>query len=120
MGYFPRYLSPRVPLAWIFAIASFLDAGEIEGRVTVTKGLTKRKVVVDAYQLRGAALGKAETAERPATELESVVVYLAGPGQAQGHTKYELVQRNRRFSAGLVGRAGRVQGIVSERRSHFS
>jgi plastocyanin len=91
---------------WLFScfFALFLPAtaGEITGKISITKGLTKPKVTLPAYQGRGPALpyGPAEHAEPAsiADELGRVVVYIESDRMAPPTPiRAEISQRNRGF-----------------------
>lgn len=83
--------------------------GTVQGKIQITRPLTKKRINVEAYQNRGAAL---EMAGAPATdwdtEMDSVVVYavlpVAAPATAvPGSSPLpEIRQKNRRFSRSLL------------------
>ena len=54
------------------------SAGEITGRITITKSLTKERVVVDSYQPRGAFVAAQAPRENRKEELSRVAIYLEG------------------------------------------
>jgi plastocyanin len=91
------------------AAASVPAAGQasLTGHVAVTKVLTKKRITLPSYQLRGAAIAAAEPASplsaSGADELARVVVYLEGPGLIRGApAAVTLTQKNRRFDPEIV------------------
>jgi len=82
--------------------------GAITGRVIITKALTKKRVTLPSYQLRGVTLA-APPLTKPVSggtgvdELSRVVVYLDGSGLNPGvPAKAVLSQKNRRFDPEMV------------------
>jgi plastocyanin len=81
---------------------------EIKGRVVVSKALTKKRVTMPSYQLRGVAVDalNVESSHNVAPvvdELSRVVVYLEAPGLDPGTPiTATLTQRNRRFDPEFV------------------
>lgn len=80
----------------------------ITGRIVITKVMTKQRVALPAYDLRGVAVN-AENPRSPAAgnlisaELARVVVYLEGPGEKPGiPTKSVMAQKNRHFVPEIV------------------
>jgi plastocyanin len=91
----------------LWAIALFVCtvpswAGEIAGKVTITRTLTKKRVVVDVYAPRGGAPAAASSPQ-DLDEWGRTVVYLDTPGMAAPSagdppaTVAQIGQRNRRF-----------------------
>lgn len=85
------------------------DGGTIAGRIVITKVLTKKRVVMPAYDLRGAAIPpqsspkEAKDTQSNINELSRVVIYLEGQGLEPGKpTKVALTQRNRQFDPAFV------------------
>jgi plastocyanin len=84
------------------------DQGDITGRVVITKILTKKRVTMPSYQLRGVAVDplKLEQSRNNAPlvdELSRVVVYLEASGLDPGTpVTATLTQRNRRFDPEIV------------------
>lgn len=80
----------------------------ITGHVVVTKSLTKKRVTLPLYQLRGAAPELPEPEKRSkgsstANELSRVVIYLEGSGLKPGTPVTQtLRQKNRSFEPDLV------------------
>ncbi len=88
-----------------------VKAGEaaIAGRIIITKVLTKKRVVMPTYDLRGAAVtppspsNPAKESDFSANELSRVVVYLEGRGLTPGKpTKVSLAQKDRQFEPEFV------------------
>ncbi len=86
-------------------------AGEaaITGRVIITKVLTKKRVTLPLYQLRGVAVSSQEpeksqkSGEPGVDELSRVVIYLEGPGLNRGSpARATLEQKNRQFVPEIV------------------
>jgi plastocyanin len=78
-------------------------AADLNGRIVITKMITKKRVTPPAYQLRGAQ-STPET-DRPGddNELRDVVVFLEGNLSSSGAPiQKELPQRNRRFDPRLL------------------
>lgn len=84
------------------------DGGTITGHVVITKALTKERVTLPVYQLRGVSPGQQEPENRRsgapgAGELSRVVVYLVGPGLSPGAPVHAiLAQKNRQFDPEVV------------------
>jgi len=57
-------------------MAPAADAQEIHGQLAITRSLTKQRVVLPSYAVRGVSPRKSETASTPVNEWERVVVYL--------------------------------------------
>src|SRR5438874_4270915 len=94
--------SVSVYLLWASLLLSS-DAGEIRSHVTITQGLTKRRVTLPAYQLRGAPLKSPLTATLSVDELSRVAIYLEGPTLSPGKPLHlELKQRNRQFEPDIL------------------
>jgi plastocyanin len=92
------------PLTFLWLLlASSLYAGEIRIHVTITEGLTKRRVTLPAYQLRGAPLKSAPRASTSVDELSRVVIYLEGPRLSPGKPLHlEMNQHNRQFEPDIL------------------
>jgi len=79
----------------------FAQAGEIQGRIEIIRGLTKKRVSLPSYQFRGASMSTKQPSGA-VDELSHVAVYLEGrlsPGRA---TTAELKQRSRRFEPNIL------------------
>jgi hypothetical protein len=83
-------------------------SADIEGRVVITKVITKKRVTLPSYDMRGAPVNP-ESSSKPSggnpsvDELSRLVIYLEGPGlkpapPAQGI----LEQKNRHFDPEIV------------------
>jgi len=107
----------HIPLFWMRLVALCVVAstvgtaageGVITGHVVIAKALTKKRVTLPTYQLRGVTLGaqdaeKREYGEPDADELLRVVVYLEGSGLNPGApAKATLSQKNRHFDPEIV------------------
>jgi plastocyanin len=91
------------------AVTAVADQATITGRVVVTKALTKKRVTMPSYQLRGASVDLREQEKSrkdlPAIdELSRVVVYLEGSGldPATPTKDATLTQRNQQFDPEIV------------------
>jgi plastocyanin len=89
-------------------VTAAADQATITGRVVITKALTKKRVTMPSYQLRGASVNAQESEESREgapniDELPRVVVYLEGSGLSPGTpAKATLTQRNQRFEPEIV------------------
>jgi len=85
-------------------------AGEaaIQGRVVITKVMTKKRVTLPGYDLRGATVNsqnpdKSASIATTADEFPRVVIYLEGSGLAQAApVRDTLAQKNRHFDPEIV------------------
>jgi plastocyanin len=78
-------------------------AADLNGRIVVTKKITKKHVTLPAYQLRGAQSAPETDDPGDDSELRSVVVFIEGnPSSAAAPVQMELPQRNRRFDPRLL------------------
>jgi plastocyanin len=90
--------------------AAVATVGEavISGRVVITKAMTKKRVTLPNYDLRGVAVNsedpnKSAEGNTPAEELSQVVIYLEGPGlKPAAPTQGILTQKNRHFEPEIV------------------
>jgi plastocyanin len=80
----------------------------LTGRVVITKVMTKKRVTLPPYELRGVTVNS-ENLDKPASsdpavdELSRVVIYLEGPGlRPAAPTQGTLAQKNRRFEPEIV------------------
>lgn len=85
-------------------VACGAEPGEIAGHVIITRTLTKKRVSLPTYALRGVSAGPDSAQEgalrKPSGfgELSRVVIYLQGPGLPHGTLVVGvLTQKNRRF-----------------------
>lgn len=82
---------------FVLLVSVPVDAGDIEGRVVITRALTKKRVVVDVYAPRGGAPAAAAAPEK-LDEWERTVIYVdadLAPSAAPPLARIE--QKNRRF-----------------------
>ncbi|MGH9378420.1 MAG: hypothetical protein ACRD1I_06435 [Terriglobia bacterium] len=85
-----------------------VNKATITGRVVITKALTKERVTLPVYQLRGVSPGSQEPENHgngaPGSgELSRVVIYLEGPGIERGApVNATLAQKNRQFDPEIV------------------
>jgi plastocyanin len=78
-------------------------AGDVQGRILIQRGLTKKRVASPAYHLRGVALPAAEGERRSIDELSRIAVYLEGPQPSTPKpVVVNLTQKNRRFDPELL------------------
>ncbi|MBI1955158.1 MAG: hypothetical protein HYS38_02080 [Acidobacteria bacterium] len=79
-------------------------AGEIQGRVSIIQGLTKERVVLPTYQVRGMSVPAKQEEKTSIDEISRVAVYLdveaTAPAPEAG--KVTLAQRNQRFEPELL------------------
>lgn len=80
--------------------------GVLRGTIAITRVLTKKRVAVESYQNRGAALENLVQKQSDFSEMDAVVVYWESAGDAagkgSGNEVLELRQKNRRFSGSLL------------------
>lgn len=93
----------------LFGTTACAAAGDatITGRVVITKALTKKRVVLPSYQLRGLSVGTTaqdlSASGSGVDELSRVVIYLEGSGLNAGSpVEATLTQKNRRFDPEIV------------------
>jgi plastocyanin len=87
----------------LFWLPSTSYAGEIRSHVTITQGLTKKRVTLPAYQLRGAPVKLAPPASISVNELSRVVIYLEGRDLKPGKPLHlEMKQQNREFDPDIL------------------
>ena len=94
-------------VGWIlYTIASPATsfAGEIQGRVSIIQGLTKERVTLPNYQVRGMSVPTKPGEKTSIDELSRVAVYLdvEATAPAQEASKATLGQRNQRFEPELL------------------
>ena len=79
-------------------------AGEIQGRVTIIQGLTKKRVTLPNYQVRGMSVPAKQEGKTSIDEISRVAVYLDVEAMAptQEASKVTLGQRNQRFEPELL------------------
>ncbi len=82
--------------------------GSVTGHVVITKTMTKKRVTLPAYDMRGVQVetpspAKSSNSNLAVDELARVVVYLESPGLKSGEpTTATLTQKNRRFDPEIV------------------
>jgi plastocyanin len=93
----------------VLSLAVILDSfaynaigAELNGRILITKKMTRRRVTLPAYQLRGVSAPEPEIS-RPLDEYGELVVFLDGnlPGEEKP-IRAELIQQNRRFEPQML------------------
>src|ERR1700676_1271212 len=91
-------------VCWAFGVVKAAAGdGVVRGRVVITHALTKKRVSMHNYQMRGVTLAPQEQEESSAgdsdlNELAGVVIYLEGSGVSSGTPgKSTLPQKNRHF-----------------------
>ena len=91
------------------AFAREIFAGEIQGRILITRNLTKKRVTVPVYQLRGIALPTNDEAKQANDgqvndEMSRTAVYLEGAQRMPSAppVKLTLIQKNKRFDPELM------------------
>lgn len=89
-------------IATFFGVALLAHAGQIQGRVKTVVGLTKQRVTLPAYDLRGALVAPLKKSGA-VDELSRVAVYLDGAGLLPGNPSTgELKQQHQRFGTDLL------------------
>ncbi len=79
------------------------QAGDIQGRVVITQGLTKKRVTLPAYQLRGAPVYSQQKSPATINELSRVAIYLDGLNLAPAAPLHaDLKQQNRQFEPDIL------------------
>ena len=93
-------------LGWLVGFGVFLApafAGEIQGRIFITRTLTKKRVNPPVYQLRGISLPAVKEEPQSIDELSRTAVYLEGPlAFAPAPAEVTLTQKNQRFDPELL------------------
>ncbi len=80
-----------------------LQAGEIHSHVTITQGLTKKRVTLPCYQFRGAPVKLATQDSASIDELSRVAIYLEGLDLSPGKPVHlEMKQHNRQFEPDIL------------------
>ena len=73
-------------------------AGDIQGQVLVTHGLTKKKVTLPSYQVRGPSPRITQEESDAINELSRIVIYVEGPPKSSGKAGIpKLTQQNAKF-----------------------
>jgi hypothetical protein len=74
-----------------------LRAGEINGRISITKALTKKKVTLPAYSMRSAAI-PLKSESKTVDEFGRLAIYLEGADLSKADpVRTEMIQENLRF-----------------------
>ena len=77
-------------------------AAELNGRVIVTRNLTKKRVTLPVYQLRGMSSVHDHDTSQPVNEYSELVVFLEGNSSDAGKpVRVELQQQGQQFSPRL-------------------
>jgi plastocyanin len=85
----------------LWASASF--AGDLNGRVVITKSLTKKRVTLPSYQLRTVSLPFKQEDHTSVNELDRLAIYLEGPKLKEGRpVRVDLNQKNIRFDPEIL------------------
>ncbi|MBI1787787.1 MAG: hypothetical protein HYR60_09590 [Acidobacteria bacterium] len=80
-----------------------LWAGEVAGRVVISKSLTKRNVTAAMYNLRGVSVSPERAGSGAASEYSRVAVFLEGSTLPGGEAvRVDLNQQGRRFSPEIL------------------
>jgi plastocyanin len=90
------------------AVTAAAGEAAVSGRVVITRVMTKKRVTLPSYDLRGVAVNSGNpdkpTGGNPcADELSRVVIYLEGPGlKPAAPTRSTMAQKNRHFEPEIV------------------
>jgi plastocyanin len=89
------------------ALSSFpgsnISAAELNGRIIITKKISKKRVTLPVYQLRGVSSPLGLEAARTIDEYRNTVVFLAANSTEPGApVKVDMIQRNRRFEPQML------------------
>ena len=86
---------------WLLGAGAFMataSAGDISGRILITKSLTKKRITLPSYQLRDVSLPFKQETPTSINEFSRLAVYLEGPVAASGAPiSAKLIQQDRRF-----------------------
>ena len=98
--------NPLPVLGLIFVLNSVAHnaiAGELNGRILITKNMTRKRVTLPAYQLRGVSAPQSEIS-RPLDEYGELIVFLEGslPAGEDKPIRAELIQQNHRFEPQML------------------
>ncbi len=90
-------------LILILVICCPAPAADIAGRISILKKLSKQRVVLPVYQLRGVSLPAKEEEGTAADEFRKIAVYLDGELLHSGRPlRVDLEQKNGRFRPDIV------------------
>lgn len=82
----------------VFMGVPVLFAGEIGGRILITKALTKKRVTLPAYNMRNAAMPLKKDESKAANEFDRLAVFLEDPGlRKTDPVRTEMIQENLHF-----------------------
>jgi len=90
------------------AVTAAAGEAAITGRVIITKVMTKKRVTLPSYDLRGVTVNSGNPDKPPGSnpavdELSRVVIYLEGPGlKSAAPTQGILAQKSRHFEPEIV------------------
>src|SRR5206468_462262 len=90
-------------VAALSLVAVQVFAGDLNGRLVITKQLTRKRVSAAVYNLRGAALPAGPSSAEPVNEFERIVVMLDAKGLPPSEPETIVMeQRNGRFEPDLA------------------
>ena len=94
-----------VSMAWGSALLPSAWGGEVRGQIVISRALTKKRVAVPNYQMRGPAVSAPLAA--PANEYSRIVIYLesvsaAAPAPVPTPVTVTLTQEHQRFDPEIV------------------
>lgn len=79
-------------------------AGEIGGRILITKALPKKRITLPAYNMRSAAMPLKKDEGKAANEFDSLAIFLEDPGLKQADpVRTEMIQENLHFLPDFLG-----------------
>src|SRR6185295_12173940 len=94
-------LGPALAVS-LACFASFGVAADLNGRIVVTKKITKKRVTLPVYELRGVS-STADPDTSPVSEYRQIVVFVEGNlPTPEPPIHADLQQRNRRFDPQIV------------------
>ena len=92
----------RLALVTLFLFPAHAVAGEISGRITVSRRITKNRLVTAGYQPRGPVID-GPSIRASSSEYQHIVVFLEGEGLERAKPVNERIrQKNRAFTPELV------------------
>ena len=87
----------------LWGVGASALAGEISGKITISKPLTKERVAFAPYQPRGLFVAAGGAQEARGEEFDRMAIYLEGEGLRAGEPmQAELRQQNRQFTERLL------------------
>ena len=94
---------PALILLLIVGLRSHSSAAELNGRVLVTRKLTKKRVTLPVYQLRGASPVPGHDTSQPVDEYSALAVFIEGNSSDAGKpVRVELRQEGQQFVPRLL------------------